>query len=71
MGKVLLSCGQPSWKDSVGYSSGLQEAEMWYYNCGSNDYLYVLHFVGGRLRNVESQGYGKGDSDCSGPGNRR
>ncbi len=66
-GKVFTQCGAPTWKESVGYRDGLMETQLWYYNCGSSDYLYVLRFVGGRLKNVESQGYGKGDSDCYGP----
>lgn len=69
-GKVFTDCGEPTWKESVGYRNGLMETQLWYYNCGSSDYLYVLHFVGGRLKNVESQGYGKGDSDCYGPRHR-
>jgi hypothetical protein len=66
-GKVFMECGKPTWKESAGYRKGLSESQLWYYNCGSSDYLYVLHFVGGRLKNVESQGYGKGNSDCYGP----
>ncbi|MEW6663609.1 MAG: DUF2845 domain-containing protein [Thermodesulfobacteriota bacterium] len=68
MGKVVLTCGNPSWKDSVGYSGGLQEIQIWYYNCGTDDFLYALHFLGGRLQRIESQGYGSGRSDCRGPG---
>lgn len=66
-GKVLLACGKPSWSESVGYSDGLKEVRIWYYNCGTDDFLYALHFVGGRLRRIESQGYGTGQSDCRGP----
>ena len=66
-GKVLLVCGKPSWSESVGYSDGLRNVQIWYYNCGRDDFLYALHFVGGRLRRIESQGYGKGESDCRGP----
>jgi hypothetical protein len=69
-GKVFLECGEPSWKEPVGYRDGLMEVQLWYYNCGSNDYLYVLRFVGGRLKGIESQGYGKGLSDCYGPRSR-
>ena len=69
-GKVLLACGKPSWSESVGYSDGLKEVQIWYYNCGTDDFLYALHFVGGRLRRIESQGYGTGQSDCRGPRDR-
>jgi len=67
MGKVVLTCGPPSWKDSVGYAGGLQEVQIWYYNCGRDDFLYALYFQGGRLTRIESQGYGSGQSDCRGP----
>lgn len=66
-GKVFMECGEPSWKESVGYSDGFLENQLWYYNCGINDFLYVLRFVGGRLKDIESQGYGTGRSDCYGP----
>lgn len=66
-GKVMLVCGKPSWSESVGYSNGLREVQIWYYNCGRDDFLYALHFMGGRLRRIESQGYGAGESDCRGP----
>jgi hypothetical protein len=66
-GKVAMKCGEPTWREPVGYRNGWMENQLWYYNCGSSDYLYVLQFVGGRLKNVESQGYGKGESDCYRP----
>jgi hypothetical protein len=69
-GKVFMECGEPSWKESVGYTDGLLENQVWYYNCGTDDFLYVLRFVGGRLKKIESQGYGSGSSDCCGPRNR-
>lgn len=40
--------------------------EKWYYNCGDNDFLYVLTFEGGILKKEETEGYGKGKSDCKG-----
>lgn len=66
-GKVFMECGEPSWKESVGFTDGYLENQLWYYNCGVNDFLYVLRFVGGRLKDIESQGYGTGPSDCYGP----
>lgn len=69
-GKVFMECGEPTWKELAGYRDGLMETQLWYYNCGSSDYLYVLRFVGGRLKGIESQGYGKGESDCYGPRSR-
>jgi hypothetical protein len=69
-GKVFMECGDPSWKESVGYTDGFLDTQLWYYNCGGNDFLYVLRFVGGRLKEIESQGYGTGQSDCYGPRRR-
>jgi GH24 family phage-related lysozyme (muramidase) len=40
--------------------------EKWYYNCGENDFIYVLTFEGGTLKSEETGGYGKGKSDCKG-----
>jgi hypothetical protein len=40
--------------------------EKWYYNCGDNDFIYVLTFEGGVLKKEETEGYGKGKSDCQG-----
>jgi len=38
--------------------------EKWYYNCGDNDFIYILTFEGGTLKSEETGGYGKGKSDC-------
>ncbi len=43
-----------------------RKGERWFYNCGESDFLYVLTFAGGVLRKEETQGYGKGKSDCLG-----
>ena len=43
-----------------------RKAERWFYNCGESDFLYVLTFGGGVLEKEETQGYGKGKSDCLG-----
>ncbi len=40
--------------------------EKWYYNCGENDFIYVLTFEGGTLKSEETGSYGKGKSDCNG-----
>jgi len=40
--------------------------EKWYYNCGDNDFIYILTFEGGVLKKEETGGYGKGKSDCQG-----
>ena len=43
-----------------------RKVERWFYNCGESDFLYVLTFGGGVLEKEETQGYGKGKSDCAG-----
>jgi hypothetical protein len=40
--------------------------EKWYYNCGDNDFIYILTFEGDTLKQEETGGYGKGKSDCGG-----
>jgi len=40
--------------------------EKWFYNCGENDFIYVLTFEGGILKSEETGSYGKGKSDCKG-----
>ena len=40
--------------------------EKWYYNCGENDFIYVLTFEGSVLKSEETGSYGKGKSDCKG-----
>jgi hypothetical protein len=40
--------------------------EKWFYNCGENDFIYVLTFEGGILKKEETGSYGKGKSDCKG-----
>jgi len=43
-----------------------KSSEKWYYNCGDNDFIYILTFEGGKLKSEETGGYGKGRSDCNG-----
>jgi len=40
--------------------------EKWYYNCGDNDFIYILTFAGDTLIKEETGGYGKGISNCGG-----
>lgn len=40
--------------------------EKWYYNCGADDFIYILTFEGGTLKSEETGSYGKGKSDCKG-----
>lgn len=43
-----------------------QKADIWYYNCGDNDYIYALIFENGILKRESTEGKGKGKSDCLG-----
>ena len=40
--------------------------EIWHYNCGNDDYIYALTFENGKLTNEETEGRGKGKSNCRG-----
>ena len=42
------------------------KADVWHYNCGSDDFIYVLTFENGKLTNETTDGRGKGKSDCLG-----
>lgn len=42
------------------------KVDIWYYNCGDNDYIYALTFENGILKNESTEGQGKGKSDCLG-----
>jgi hypothetical protein len=49
------------------YGQKTEVVEKWTYNCGRHDFLYVLTFIGGDLSNIQSHGYGSGESDdCKG-----
>lgn len=43
-----------------------QKVEVWHYNCGDNDFIYKLTFEKGILRDEDTEGRGKGKSDCLG-----
>jgi hypothetical protein len=43
-----------------------EKVEIWYYNCGDNDYIYALTFKNGKLSRESNEGRGKGKSDCTG-----
>jgi hypothetical protein len=40
--------------------------EVWYYNCGENDFIYKLIFEDGKIANINTEGRGRGKSDCLG-----
>ncbi|NTW76547.1 MAG: DUF2845 domain-containing protein [Syntrophaceae bacterium] len=43
-----------------------KKLEVWYYNCGDNDFIYKLTFQDGILKDEDTEGRGKGKSDCLG-----
>jgi hypothetical protein len=43
-----------------------QKVEVWHYNCGDNDFIYKLTFENGILKREDTEGRGKGKSDCQG-----
>jgi hypothetical protein len=77
--RVLIECGKPTHKEKVGakdiyYNDQRQKkrkkssktVEQWAYNCGENDFIYILTFEGGKLIKEETNGRGKGKSQCGG-----
>ncbi len=81
-GKVLIECGKPTFKEKVAdretrYASTgkstktksgktTKTVEQWTYNCGKDDFIYILTFEGGRLVREETDGRGRGESECKG-----
>lgn len=67
--KVLGTCGEPTSKEVICPKKTYacpNIVEVWYYNCGSNDYIYALTFEDGKLIKETTEGSGKGQSDCLG-----
>ena len=48
------------------YRGITRRIEEWYYNCGTNNFSYLLIFEGSLLKRIEQIGYGQGQSDCLG-----
>jgi len=83
---VLGKCGEPTFSEitsvvSEGRDEGrlpygktrdrvTQTIEKWTYNCGPHNFIKVLVFRGGILKDIETGGYGYGESDCVGAVNR-
>ncbi|MFA5180780.1 MAG: DUF2845 domain-containing protein [Syntrophales bacterium] len=79
-GKVLIECGKPTFKEKVGDretrkkgtgtktkgAKSSKTVEQWTYNCGKGDFVYILTFEGGKLAKEETDGRGRGDSECKG-----
>jgi hypothetical protein len=46
--------------------STTKNVEKWSYNCGKNDFIYVLTFEGGVVVKEDTDGRGRGASECLG-----
>jgi hypothetical protein len=46
--------------------SSTKNVEKWSYNCGKDDFIYVLTFEGGVVAKEETDGRGRGRSECLG-----
>lgn len=75
--KTSYTCGDPTSKEQRCLEhhreTGLcvNKGETWYYNCGDNDFIYVLVFdENGTLISENTAGRGFGSSDCRGNASR-
>jgi len=78
--EVFIKCGEPTASETTGAetvgrirgrrvymdSKDTVYTEIWYYNCGKNEFIRILTFEGGVLNSIELGGYGTGKSDCVG-----
>ena len=64
--ETLIACGKPSVREVLNPGIAGSRVENWFYNCGSGGFLYVLRYVDGRLQDVKTAGYGRGESQCIG-----
>ena len=71
--KVETTCGKPTSKEKKCIETWTnkkkkcdKKVDVWYYNCGDNDFIYALTFENGILKKDTTQGQGKGKSDCLG-----
>jgi hypothetical protein len=79
-GRVLIECGKPTFKEKVGDQEARKKGtgtktkgvkysktvEQWTYNCGKDDFIYILTFEGGKLTKETTDGRGRGASECKG-----
>jgi len=65
---VLVKCGQPFQKDFVNekINGRHQYVERWFYNCGEQDFIYVLSVLNGVIAKEDSVNRGSGSSQCHG-----
>lgn len=48
------------------FNEQTEPIEIWYYNCGDNQFSVSLTFISNELREIENESYGSGESDCIG-----
>ncbi|MHB9096782.1 MAG: DUF2845 domain-containing protein [Syntrophales bacterium] len=65
-GKSTKTAREKAKREQGAYQETSRKVERWFYNCGEHDFIYVLTFAGGVLEKEETEGYGKGKSDCLG-----
>lgn len=68
--KQLIPLNHRPRRHSHSYDSSSSNAETvpienWTYDCGSNDFIYVLTFEGDRLIKEDTKGRGSKSGDCS------
>ena len=65
--EVLAACGEPAHRERwfQGQQAPFSPVEVWTYNFGPNQFLRRLHFREGRLRQIETDGYGFRPSSAS------
>jgi len=71
--QVLMTCGKPSSKEKKCIENWAdkkkkcdKKVEVWYYNCGESDFIYALIFENNILTSENTEGRGKGKSECQG-----
>jgi hypothetical protein len=64
--EILVACGEPSFREILNPGFEGPRVENWFYNCGSGAFMQVLRLVEGRLQDVKTAGYGRGQSQCVG-----
>lgn len=71
--KVLMTCGKPSSTEKKCIETWTtkkkkcdKKVEVWYYNCGDSDFIYALTFENNTLTSEDTEGRGKGKSECQG-----
>jgi hypothetical protein len=50
--RVAIKCGEPSYREVLNSGEEGSKAENWYYNCGSDGFIYALRMVDGVLQTI-------------------